>query len=716
MNPKLIATLLMVLSFDSLESKDGKVTLSGDDFKKLQDHYKEKFGSELQLEGIEADEDGDYTFMEAEILQIESLLAEEPPTKPAGQSDADWKVENEKLNKQVKELNEKFVKMEKENKEAQTKIIKLSRSPENDLEPIHVDSSKSLFKHSKTHFMGTTNPWDAFEGRPWNKMAAGLIKATEYTEIDIDQVNTDLGEYYRQNKEEFLSYLRAKKRLPSFWKTVSNITDEMVYAQAFTGEVTQARKKTWLPKGDFEFQPVIGKVYPIQIDVELYGYELQALERSWMNWVNKEGSQAYKMSFVAFLAQEILKKASEEDEIGLIKGVYWPTSDTATTASLAKYKMRGLRKLINEAIDDRTLVPSSIGTPTASNIMDYVEDLVESIPEYWRDMPNMKLYMSTAWRNAYLKKRELTLGLMPTYQETLTVDRHDNIEIVALPYFDDSNRMFITTMDNIAILENVPKEKQLLKMETLKRDIYALADYKLGIHVWAFGKQWADGETMSKDYQMFFCNDVEDLTDTYIPIAANDTTPSVTSTTGVVSSAKHLSLQTGVNTGATAITDIENVATGEYVYIKGNTGSNQSTIADAGKFDLASAITLTENTIILLYKRGTDDFVEIQRWDLSAVPYVTLDADATKPDAADGSYFITVANSGATAITDIDNAVDGEIYKIEGGSDTNATTIAKSGVFSRLTDAITLEDGNWLEVRYVAADDKFVEMDRYVAA
>lgn len=722
MDKKLIATLLGILGYESMESQDGKVTLSEADWKKIQDAYKEKFGSKLELEGIEADEQGDFVFLESEILQVEELLKADAPTKSGNQSDKDWKAEYKKLQEEqkktqneVKKLTNQFAEMENKNKDAQEKIIKLSRSPEPDLEGIETGANKSKLVHSKSHFMASNNSWDAFEDRPWNQLAAGRIKMEEYTGIDIDKINEDFGKYYRQHREEFVSYLRGVSRLPSWWRTISNVTDELVYGQMLSGEITQARKKKWLPKGNFEFQPLKAKVYPIQIDVEMLGSELQALERSWMNFVNKEGSQAYKMSFVAFLAREILKKAAEEDEIGLIKGVYWPTSDDATVGAPAKYKMRGLRKLINEAIENRMLVPSSIGTPTASNILDYVKSLVRSIPEYWRDMPNMKLYMSNAWKLAYIEKRRLTLGLMPSYEETLTVDDHDNIEIVDLPYLDGSNRMFITTMDNISIMENVPKENTLLNMEKLKRDIYIFGDYKKGIHVDAFGKKWADGETMTKDYQMFFCNDVEDLVDTYIPIAANDTTPSVKSTAGVETT-RHLSLKTGVNTEATQITDIEDVEIGEYVYIKGNTGSNQSTIADAGKFDLSAAITLTENTIILLYKRGADDFVEIQRWDTSAVPYVTLAADATKPDAADGNYFITVANSGATAITDIDNAVDGEIYKIGGGSDTNATTIAASGKFDRISDAITLEDGNWIKVRYVAADDNFVELDRYVAA
>jgi hypothetical protein len=149
------------------------------------------------------------------------------------------------------------------------------------------------------------------------------------------------------------------------------------------------------------------------------------------------------------------------------------------------------------------------------------------------------------------------------------------------------------------------------------------------------------------------------------------------------------------------------------VYIKGNSGDNPSTIANAGEFDLADAITLTENMLIKLYKRGATDFVEIKRWNLDQSNVVFLAVDATKSDADLGKHFVTAANDNATAFTDIENAVEGDIYLIEGGSDTNATTIAKTGKFSRISDAITLEDGNWLKVKYNG--EKFVELDRHVA-
>lgn len=710
MNPKTIAVLLSVLGFSMLESVKGKVALSKDDVTKLQDFHKEKFGAELTLAGLEFDDDEMATFSENEILSIEAALAKESDFT-ADPEETQENAETIQLRKTVKDLAAKVKTLEASQKKAQETIIKLGNKAEEDIDPEVIESGLRGIAHSKTHLFATRNEWDSFEGRPWNaRMKNPEQKPTNFkASITIDKLNTDLDAYFRQNKTEFISFLRAKSRLPEFWNTVSNIQDQIAYAKAFTGEITQARKKKWLPKGSFEFQPEIAKVYPIQIDHVFSGYELQSLEASWMSniaTIKNSGSTAYKISFVTYLVSEILKKAAEEDEISAIRGVYIPTADDATVAGLAIHKSRGLLKLIKEAQARLVYKPYSLGTPTSENIVDYVDKFVMTIPEYWRDMPNMILYMSNYYVDLYLKRKKALDGLMPTYKPgELMVERHENIQIYGLPFTNDSGFMFITTKDNISLLENIENEEQFLELEKDTRDIRVIGDYKIGIHVWAFGYEYDSASELTDDKQMFFSNDIPILPDLYVPVAANDTTPSV---------GYHTSLQTGVNTGATEITTIDDATAGSYIYIKGNTGANASTISNSGEFDLSADVTLDENTLILLYARDVDDFVEVKRWDLELSNVVFLAAGATTADADLGSHFVTQANAGATAITDIENAVDGDIYLLEGGSDTNATTIAASGNFSRITGAMTLGAGEWIKVMYNG--EKFVELERYEIA
>jgi len=96
-------------------------------------------------------------------------------------------------------------------------------------------------------------------------------------------------------------------------------------------------------------------------------------------------------------------------------------------------------------------------------------------------------------------------------------------------------------------------------------------------------------------------------------------------------------------------------------------------------------------------------------------PTVTLAANATTCDATKGEEFITVANGGATAITDITGAEEGKVYTIVIGHITNASNIAKSAKFSELDSAWTpTAVGDFLKVFYTKSTGKFTEVSRLV--
>ncbi|MDP2400374.1 MAG: hypothetical protein Q8M66_00195, partial [Actinomycetota bacterium] len=97
-------------------------------------------------------------------------------------------------------------------------------------------------------------------------------------------------------------------------------------------------------------------------------------------------------------------------------------------------------------------------------------------------------------------------------------------------------------------------------------------------------------------------------------------------------------------------------------------------------------------------------------------PVTVLAKDSTSADATANNLFQTVANDAATALTDIENAVEGVAYRIILGSTTNGTTIAKSGKFSNITAAFEPSAvGDYLEVIYNPTTSKFIELKRKVA-
>jgi hypothetical protein len=88
----------------------------------------------------------------------------------------------------------------------------------------------------------------------------------------------------------------------------------------------------------------------------------------------------------------------------------------------------------------------------------------------------------------------------------------------------------------------------------------------------------------------------------------------------------------------------------------------------------------------------------------------TIAADDATPSVAGGNVFTTSANTGATAITDLDDPIAGQIVYLIGGSNTNSSTIADSGNFN-LSAAWTANEDDVL-VLYVVADDNYIELSR----
>jgi hypothetical protein len=118
------------------------------------------------------------------------------------------------------------------------------------------------------------------------------------------------------------------------------------------------------------------------------------------------------------------------------------------------------------------------------------------------------------------------------------------------------------------------------------------------------------------------------------------------------------------------------------------------------------------NAAALAASKYKDQFIFLNH------PVSELAAGATTVNGLLNDTFVTAANAGATAITDITNAKEGKVFKIECGSATNATTIAKSGKFSEITAHwVPTAVGDFLEVYFVGGEtNKFIEVRRKVTA
>lgn len=722
------AIFLTMFGLKALPQKDGKLNLTEEQAQELKDalgdpklfdNFQKLANAELALE---KDKNETKAQLKALLKEagIESSSAGEPnaeleleTTQASSQSgskkgDTPKKTPDAEITGMIADLRAKL-------KEQQEQIQALSEKPEEDAGELIKGTGKMDIRMSDTHLFASGKSYDAFEGRPWNQRLKELanlepgqkptLGATDWTDShNIDRVNQDFQNYWREYRDEIIDVMQDYRGIPSNWEVISGVDDEIGYVGLITQEITQGRKKNWLPKNKQKFVPLTGKVYPVQIDIEFQGYELQKIETSWMNRFNKEGSSPFKTSFMMMLVKELMKQARSEDNQVIVKGVYFPDVDRTEPQNFI-FRSNGFLKIVNDQMYKTFLPFKNLGTPTPENIVDYVKSMCELLPEEKRNMPGLDYGMSPTHVRWYIEKKKLLEGTYTNYVEgDMSIDGFPNVQIKKIDYLDGTNFHYITPDDNIKILENLPREKALLRLEYSKRQVFMYGDYKLGTHVDVFGLQWEAGKPVDYNNQIFWCNDVELLTDVKVPIDADVVTPSAE---------YHNVLVTSANTQATAITDITNAENGKYYYLYGGSDANASTIASgAANFDLTANITLNSKTMIKLYKRPSDGkFTEIYRQtNLKDEPYVILAPNATTADADLGNHFVTSENTQATAITDITNAVEGTVYRLEGGSSTNATTIAKNGKFSRLSAAITLNNGVYVDVLYQGG--KFIELTR----
>lgn len=620
---------------------------------------------------------------------------------------------NATLEENVQTLTANMTTLTADNKKLKADVQTLSAGKEDDIPTATITGTETkmtpMATHSKSHLFASDEEFNEFKGRSWNNRAAAVkstadigATTTDWDVVNISKINADFGAYARKNTNKIISLMRDGFDIPSHWSIISGVSDEVAFAALLTGKITQGKKKKWLPKNKQKFVPQIGKIYDVQIDATWTGWELKLIEKSWLNsFFNNVNSSPYKMSFVEYLVVELIKQARKEDKIGLIKGVYFPNDDMDLPGSFLNAQS-GLLKLIATK-KGKEYNAFDLGAPTLANIYDYINKLVSKLPHDIRILPELQLGLSNAWMKAYQDKREELKGLQPRYEGKQNhVDGYTNIVFVPLTQFEGSDFMFITTWDNVAILADKPGEENMVTFEKSKRDINAMVDYKIGPYVYIFGAQMADGNVQGFDNQLFFSNDVEVLQDVYVPVPANLATPTLK---------YHHSLIIGEhNTAPTNITNFVNATAGEKIYLMGNNDTNKSTVKNNANIIIGSDCVLTSSTLLVLMARGDGKFIQLYRTDTAtATTVIELAADATTADAALGTEFVTQANTAATAITGISNAVADERYKITGGSSADATTIANAGVFT-LSDAMTLDDGKWIELYYNGT--KFIETAR----
>lgn len=710
----LVALMYATLGWKEVPVEEGKVKMSEDEKAQMQ----EKLG-DTPIEEV-------LRMMNKEVAAYQAKESDQEALLKKAQAELRSMLDETSLSEKEKEkllnpapggemsLTEQLaaVKTEMANqfKNLKEDIKKLGDTAEGDSPADLIDSAKAgaKIKHSSTHLFGSDKAYDAFEGRPWNKAAAGIdVGATDFSDkVVVDKLSGDLELYYRENPDKIKDLNRDNFGLPSFWPKRLKVDDRVSDGFIATAEITQARKLNWAPKNKQKIEAEEGKIFPVQIDAEFIGFNLQKMEASWLNAWNKEGSQAYKLSFVAFLVNKLDTQARVEDRKSTIGAIYVATPEDATTAGRTMSRQDGLLYQIWRAINvTKKLKPFSVGAPTTANIVDYVDDMLKKLPDEIRETANLKFYLSREWIRAYKRRYEQVYG---TYSDYKGYPEHpkdfENVDFVPLYDLSGTDVMFITFPDNIEILENVPAEKGKYHFEMLKRIMYVFADYKLGVRLIHIGTTTGDGDPDEFKVQTIWSNNVPLFKSSfYIPVYDD--------ATGKINAKyNHLEVDAG---WSTAVTEFTGTYEGQVIRLRGNTGlSGTVNVTDGAKINLAgdASFDLSSGGTLTLIANGDGTVTEVKRTTSpETAPAGTIDFGGTTFDATAGSSF--AYTGGAATLASITGGVEGQLITILGGAGGDLT-INDVATIEVASEAV-VSDGDSIE--FVLVDGVWTEKSRTIA-
>ncbi|MBE6305691.1 MAG: hypothetical protein E7082_07255 [Bacteroidales bacterium] len=722
-----IPAILGILGLKSFREEDGKKSLSPEERATLKgygfsDRFLDDFAAALNSESPEDEpsKDKQYAAIQAILGKVTSQLSAKTEELEVLKSKSTADAQTHAAEIQAKEAEITSLK---------EKIKALSDLPE-------TDPGKGAGQSGSAHVSFNLDDTEQLGGlsgeffsldRPYNMRAKAALLAAQgqslvvavANRVDYKRLQDDLGAFYRLPwRDRLQSFLRELPTIEKIFSLESGHQDLDTLVNIWLGEFSQADNTQDsdfdnVTKGSYEFDHETLRMYDVMFAYRFKN--LKAIEKSWIGYLNKEGSNAVKLSFIEYLLAETAKKLHNEREQRRINGVR--KNPDPNVPGRAMEASDGLYEYLRKKVEGHTdftpnggtsgktvyqIKPFNLPKITPANIGEVFYTGTSMIPSVFRDTGTIVLYIPSFMLPWYHKYNEAHYGRNVDYQKNITyVKEFPGVRIETIPNADNHHRIFWTIEGNFHTYEHIAGEMLRFNLEQEDWSLKAWSEWKEGLAAEAVGYKYTDRNDMDGSRQLVWCNDY-DLPESFYLEADPDTNPSVL---------LHSSIVTVANKSLLTITDIENAAVGQVISIKcGADGDSGVKINNTGNFSLLSdPWTPAKGEIIRVMKRADGKFIEIERITTSSDAY-EFPADAATPSVQGATVFVTNANTKATAITDLTDAVAGTVYTIHGAGSTFASTIANAGNFA-LTAAITLKSGTFIKL-VKASDGKFYEVER----
>ncbi len=459
-----------------------------------------------------------------------------------------------------------------------------------------VNFSKSLQKrYSYLHNNGMLDS---------KRLAAGEF-ATNYEGVEKSGVGQ---QYIVLRQDALIARVLQKRDLTQYFPVRYGIQDRDLVFNAFFTELSQAYQTGEIWKGNMKIENEMGHVDDAMIKMK-FG-PMKELERMFIAYLNKEGSDPIKWSMIEFCILNSLETAQVEQNKRRMRGIYakpeagvagsYLTASTGVIYTLIRYYHEN-KILLHDDEAYRTYTQANM----LDSIQEFVGDVVTSCTEDM-ELDNHVLYLNKTHQPWWIKNVRTKYGKDTDFAGPtgyLNVVPDTNQRIVWLPYLGQSTFMFMDVPGNIQLLEYVPGEMLAIKVKEDMEMVKAWSTWKEGCAAAFTGRRFdTPAKLVENNYE-------------WQQIFMNKPCVSLADGATVIDAKKgfwHVSVS---NTAATSITDITDAKAGVAYIIECGDKTNASKIAKTGKFDSITEaytpVAVGDYIMVILDSKGK--FIELER-------------------------------------------------------------------------------------------------------
>ena len=432
-------------------------------------------------------------------------------------------------------------------------------------------------------------------------LAAGKY-ATNYEGVDKAGVGD---QFIVLRQDALIARVLQLRDMTQYFPVAYGYQDRGLVFNAFFDEVSQAYQTGEVFKGGMKIENHMGYVDDAMIKME-WG-PMKELERKYIGYLNKEGSDPIKWTMIEYQLLNTLTTAQVEQNKRRMRGIYvkpeagvagsYLNAGTGILYTLLRYVHQyDIKPHVDE--DYRSYTQATM----LAAVQEFLADVRSTVTEDM-DIDQHVIYLNKNHQGWWIKNVRTTYGKDTDFtgpMGALSVVPDTTTHIIWLPYLGQLPFMMLHQPGNLQFLEYIPGEMLAMKMQEQMEQVRAWSTWKEGCSASFTGRRFDSRDTMDKnayEWQQIFINlfaaTIKDKVD------GNDGFWQVT----------------GATTTADTITDIVNAKNGVAYCIEAGVAEHLPKIAKSGKFaNISDAFTASKVGDYIMVIIGNDgNFRELER-------------------------------------------------------------------------------------------------------